>query len=144
MNITIPLSSIQPSYYSHSLTNGSGCSCSTSQTDGAGSTDGEVQQSHGPHWTHTHRGMVSDCPELEPAQKLDPLLSPEVRSTNNCPDSTNVDGRTESLVEKKPSPRELTFPRVNPGGFLSMFDPMANLSHGIYSLDRVMRYSTVS
>jgi hypothetical protein len=109
------------------LTNGLDESYSAPQFDGAGSTHGEAQHDHGPHWTHIHRGSISDTSGLEPAQKLDPILDPRSMPTSCCPHNINLD--SDSAPRAGPYSDSESAP-THQCDVLNNLDPRVTSKHG--------------
>jgi hypothetical protein len=95
-----PLSTLNLQLFFQCLNNKPGYCYSAPQFDGAGQTDGEELRDDGPHCTHIHRGPISDNPELEPAQKLDPILDTRSTSTSQGLRNINLDSKTDPVTSK--------------------------------------------
>jgi hypothetical protein len=95
-----PLSNLHLQLFFQCLTNEPGNWYSAPQFDGAGPTESDELRNDGPHCTHVHRGPISDNPELEPAQKLDPILDTRSMSASHGPRHINLDSKADPVTSK--------------------------------------------
>jgi hypothetical protein len=102
-----PLSNLHLQLFFQCLTNEPGNWYSAPQFDGAEPTESDELRNDGPHCTHVHRGPISDNPELEPAQKLDPILDTRSMSASHGPRHINLDSKADPVTSKHDAPTTL-------------------------------------